>query len=715
MEEVTEKPVSKLSKKHKDLLKRAMNRLKQCEDAESANRKEALEDFRFAQLGKQWEDDMLQERQGRPCLTVNKLAQYINQVVNEQRQAKQGIKVIGVDSQSDKDVADIQTGLIRNIEYLSKADLAYETAYEHAVTGGFGFFGVETCYADEDTFDQDIRIRTFENCFAVHIDPASTMPDGSDMEFAFVTDKLTKEEFEARFPDEKPYDPSAVPDDYTDAWHDEDTVYVREYWERSREPVKLTLYSDGITRREGEQVPAGVEVVREREAKEHKVRMYVICGDRVLSESGFPSRYIPIFPVYGKRLNVAGLVHIRGLVRFARDAQKMFNWWRSSMAERIALVPKAPYLVEAEQVEGYENIWQMAASTPLPYLPYKRSPSGNVPTRAPMGDDVSGIILANQQAEEDIKSAVGIYDPQLGMNQGNQSGRAILALQKQGDTSTYGFQDNLARAKAQCGRVIVELIGKLYDTERIVRVLGEDGATELVRINQRVPIPGGDMQVLNDVTVGKYDVEVTTGPSFATKRMETTQAMLDFIQSVPQAGPILAPDLAKMQDWPGAEDLAQKLSSLSPTAPNPQAMAMQVAEQAKAAMAKMEEQYKQELDKLKASNDLEWAKLKLEAQKVKDAHEKTEIERLKATGELISGATATLLPLVEQTVAMALANARQEEAEEASGEDDAFLDAVLEDAAFPDDTPAHEAMEAPPMEQAEQGLEGMEPPEQPIE
>lgn len=689
---VTQKP------EHAKVLKRAMQRLQQWEDAMKDNVREALEDVKFALLGEQWDADMLTDRQGRPCLTVNKLAQYINQVVNEQRQAKQGIKVVGVDSKSDKAVAKIETGLIRNIEYLSRADLAYETAYEHAVSGGLGYFGVITCYAGEDTFDQDIRIRTFDNFLAVKCDHNATMADGSDMGWAFVEDKLPKDEFEEEYGE---YKSDAVPDSYQEAWHDDDCVYIREYWERTRAPIKLSLWSDGVTRKEGEEVPPGLELVRERDAYEYKVKMYKLAGDRVISEADFPASSIPIFPVYGKRLNVEGRIHIMGLVRFARDPQRMFNYWRSSMAEKIALTPLAPYLVESDMVEGYETVWQYANTKPFPYLPYKRSASGAAPQRASAGADVTGIVEANMQAEVDIKASVGIYDPQLGINQGGQSGRAILALQKQGDTSTFNFQDNLARAKAQCGRVIVELIGKLYDTTRIVRVLGEDGESDLITINKKVPGPGGVMQVMHDVTLGKYDVEVTTGPSFATKRMETSQAMLDFMQAFPAAAPVLGKRLAKLQDWDGAEEIAQELAALSPGPQNPQAMVQQVAEQAKSAMAAQRQQYEDQIKRLEDDKAIEWARLKLDAQKAKTDHEKVEIERMKATGELAQSLGPQLQVLAEQAVGMALQNAKKEELEEASGEDDAVLDSIV-DAAFPEEMP---------LPGAEQISPGMLPPQ----
>lgn len=628
MDESVEKKVPK--KEHDAIIQEATDRLKMWDDIMGDNLRESVDDLKFALLGEQWESDMLKDRTGRPCLTVNKLKQYIDQVVNEQRQAKQAIKVVGVDSKSDREVARIETGLIRNIEYLSRADLAYETAYLHGVTGGIGYFGIVTEYAGPDTFDQDIKVRTFENMMAVKLDCHSSMPDGSDANWAFVEDTLSKEEFEEEYGE---YNESDVPDSYAGAWHDKNNRYLREYWKRSRVKVKLSLWSDGVTRREDEPAPIdpSVTVVREREAHEHKVKMYKLAGDRVLSESEFPSQYIPIFPVYGNRVNIEGKVHIYGIVRQAKDPQRMFNWWRTAMAERIALVPKAPYLVTGKQIEGYEGIWDNANKDPYAYLPYNADPKApGAPQRAIMGDDVSGIVAANMQSEEDIKASVGIYDPQLGVNTG-QSGRAILALQKQGDTSTFNYADNLSRSKAQAGRVIVELIGKLYDTERIVRVMGEDGEASLEVLNKRVPIPGGAMQVLNDVTLGKYDVEVTTGPSFATKRMEATQAMLDFMQAFPPSGPVIGPKLAKLQDWEGAEELAQELAALNPKPDSPQMMVQQIAQQAEQTVMTMRGQFEEQIKKLQEDKAIEWAKLDLEKEKVEISKDKLEFDKMKAS------------------------------------------------------------------------------------
>lgn len=664
MEQV-EKSVSK--KEAKAIIQRASERLRRWDDVMGDNARQAVEDIKFALLGEQWSGDDLAAREGRPSLTVNKLAQYINQVVNEARQAKQEIKVIGVDSQADKSVAEIMTGLIRNIEYNSRADVATETAYEQAVAGGIGYFGVTTCYAGEDTFDQDIKFRTFENFLAVKLDCDSTMPDGSDADWGFVEDKMVRSEFEAEYGS---YKGDAVPDSFSEYWHDDDDVFIREYWERTREPVTLTLWSDGVTRKEGEEVPPGLMVVKQREAKEERVRMYKLAGDRVLSQYDFPASYIPIFPVYGKRLNVQGKLHIMGLVRFARDPQKMFNYWRSATAEKIALAPRTPLMATPKMVEGFEPIYNNLNTKAFPWIPFNPD-QGMMPQRLSTEAEISGMMMANQEAEMDIKASIGIHDPVLGQASASQSGRAILALQKQGDTSTFNYADNLARAKAQCGRVIVQLIGKLYDTPRIVRVLGEDGNAALERINQVVPGPTGIMQVLNDVTVGKYDVEVKTGPSYSTRRMETSQAMLDFVQAVPAAGPILAPDLAKMQDWPGADELAQKLAALSPQAPNPQAIAADVAMKAKQAMSAMQEQFDAKLKEAEDKQALEWAKLKLEAQKVKIDADKAETERLAKL------AAAPLDPMAVAPIVQQLLADMGIEAQVAIQEE-------LTDAAFPD-------------------------------
>lgn len=684
-------------KEAKAIIKRACERLRRWDDVMGENAKDAVSDLKFALLGDQWSGDDLAAREGRPSLTVNKLAQYVNQVVNEARQAKQEIKVLGVDGKADRAVADIMTGLIRNIEYNSRADVATETAYEHAIAGGMGYFGVITCYAGEDTFDQDIKFRTFENFLAVKLDCDSTMPDGSDSDWGFVEDKMVKDEFEAEYGRYKGGD--TLPDSYADYWHDDDSVYIREYWERTREPIKLTLWSDGVTRKEGEEVPPGLIVERERTAFEHKVKMYKICGDRVLSAYDFPASYIPIFPVYGKRINVQGKLHIMGLVRFARDPQKMFNYWRSATAEKIALAPRTPIIASAKMVEGYENIYNSLNTTAYPWVPYNPDPSapGGMPMRLSTEAEVGSMMMANQSAEADIRASVGIPDPVLGSASPSQSGRAILALQRQGDTSTFNYADNLARAKAQAGRVIVQLIGKLYDTPRIVRVLGEDGNADLVQINQVVPGAAGVMQVLNDVTLGKYDVEVTTGPSYATKRMEASQGMLDFMQAFPAAGPVLASPLAKLQDWPGSEELSEKLAALAPGAPNPQAMAMQVAEQAKAAMGAMEQQFTARLKEAEDKQALEWAKLKLEAQKIKVDADKVETDRLTALNKVSPVITPeAVAPIVQNLLA------------DMGIEAQVALDEELADAAFPDaDMVA--GIEVPESVEADLPGEGIEP------
>jgi hypothetical protein len=672
MEEVSEKPVSKQSAKHTAVLERAMKRLKRWDEVMGENAKAALEDHKFALLGQQWDEGMKGDREGRPCLTVNKLAQYINQVVNEQRQAKQAIKVVGVDGKSDKEVARIETGLIRNIEYNSRADIAYETAYEGGVAGGVGYFGVITCYADEDTFEQDIRIRTFENFLAVKLDCDSSMPDGSDANWAFVEDKEPRDEFEE---EHGKYNSDAVPDSYAEAWHDDDYIYKREYWEREREKVKLQLWSDGVTRFEGDETPPGATIERERDGYVHKVTMYMLCGDRVLSETEFPSRFIPIFPVYGKRLNVAGKVHIFGLVRFARDPQKMFNYWRTAMAEKIALAPKAPLFVTPKMIEGFEPIYNHLNVRAYPFVPFNPDAQfPGAPQRVSADADVTPIIMANQQAEMDIKESIGIRDPYLGQNEGSQSGRAILALQKQGDTATFNYSDNLARAKAQCGRVILDLIPKIYDTERLVRVLGEDGQYSLEFINKRVPIEGGVMQVLNDVTLGKYDVEVTTGPSFATKRMEVSQAMLEFMQAYQPAAPFVGPRLAKLQDWEGAEELAEELKSLVPNQGNPQAMVQQVAQQAQQAMAAQAQGFQKQIDQLKEDKRLEWAKLGLDARKLKIEEDKAENERLKSLQEaaMTDGRVAEIVKTLIADMQLEATQALDEELADAALPGDEF-------------------------------------------
>ena len=574
---------------------------KECADSDGHNRDAAVDDLRFLEGEGQWPDGIKASREadGRPCLTINKQPQYVAQVANDIRQNRPAIKVRPVDSKTDPAKAALLEGLIRNIEYVSKADQAYDTAGFYAVACGMGFITVETCYADDDSFEQDIKICRVRNPMTVFLDPHAKEADASDMTRALVTSLMAKEAFKRKYP--KAAATTALDGSEWADWYTSDSVRLAEYWTREQVTRRVALLPDGSVV-DVEKVPEGVIPVSTRNAIRWKVTYRLCTGSEILEEKEWPGKYIPIVPVWGEELDINGKVYRRGLIRNNKDSQRMYNYWRTTATELIALAPKAPILVTDKQIEGKEGEWEAANVTPRPYLTYTPDSQAPSPQRIEPASVPQGVFTEAQVCIDDMKSTTGIYDASLGARGNETSGRAILMRQREGDNATFIYPDNVARAIAQVGRIVCDLIPKIYDTQRIVRVLGEDGTQEIVPVNMATP--GG---LLNDLTTGKYDIVVESGPSYATKRMEAAETMMQFVQAQPGLAPIIGDLIAKNMDWPGADKIAARLQAMLPdpikqldqqegqqVPPQVQAMIQQ-------GMAQME-QMAAELQKLQAEN-----------------------------------------------------------------------------------------------------------------
>jgi len=549
--------MSEQSKKDDDILSEMRAFKKDCEQADGHNRKEMEDDLRFLEGHGQWDDRIKAQREadGRPCLTINKLPQYVNQVANDIRQSRPSIKVRPVDSQSDPEKAKLLEGLIRNIEYVSKADQAYDTAGFYAVAGGFGVILVETAYTDDDSFEQDIRIKRVRNPMTVFIDPNSEDADGADMTRALVTSLMPAKTFKKKYP--KAAATSSVEGSEWADWFTSETVRLAEFWTREQVMRPIALLRDG-TVVDADQADKSL-IVSTRNAPSWKVTYRLCTGSEVLETKEWPGKYIPIVPVYGEEIDINGKVYRRGLIRNAKDVQRMYNYWRTTATEIVALAPKAPMLVTGRQIEGHENEWASSNVSPRPYLTYNNDAQAPLPQRIEPASVPQGVFTEAQVAVDDIKSVMGIYDSSLGARSNETSGRAIMMREKQGDNATFVYPDNVARAIAQVGRIVVDLIPKIYDAARMVRVLGEDGEEEIVQVNQ----PGID-GLLNDLTIGKYDIVVQSGPSYATKRMEAAETMMQFVQAQPQLAPLIGDLIAKNMDWPGADKIAERLVAMLP-------------------------------------------------------------------------------------------------------------------------------------------------------
>ena len=536
-------------------------------DYERENREEALDDLRFRK-GDQWPDSVKTEREasGRPCLTINRSPQFIRQVTGDIRMNKPSVKVLPADSGSDPKFAEVYTGLIRHIEQASKAQNVYIRAAESSASCGMGFFRVVTEYSSDDAFDQDIRIKGIKNPFSVLFDPNAVEPTREDAKFCFVVSEIGEEEFKEKYPDANMADfESDEPAQYLRDWYKGKKIRIAEYWCKKPVTRTLGLLDDGSTLDLTEVADRkALPIVREREVESYKIEQYIVSGVEVLEgPHEWPGRYIPIVPVWGEEVEVGETTYRHGLIRFAKDAQRMYNYHRSAAVESIALQPKAPFVIDMRQVKGVEKYWNRANTDNLPYLPFTHVDGVPPPQRQAPPAMPAAMYQEASVAADDMKAVTGIYDAALGARSNETSGKAILARQQEGDVGTFIYIDNLANAIGYAGKILVDLIPRIYDSTRVVRVLGEDDSEEFVPIN--IPVQGedGEMKLQNDISAGEYDVVVTTGPSFSTKRTEAAESMMAFMQSAPEAASMVMDLIVKNMDWPGSEELAKRFKKMA--------------------------------------------------------------------------------------------------------------------------------------------------------
>ncbi len=572
-----------------DLLSVMRQRMASSTAAFATSRAIQLEDQKFA-IGNsdnnyQWPEYAIETRRGsngsvdRPTLTVNRLPQHIKQVTNDQRQNPPAGHVIPANDSANADVAQIFDGMIRYIESASEADIAYRTAGDGQVTHGEGYWRILTEYVDEDSFDQEIRIARIRNPFSVYDDPMIQHPCGKDRRFCFITDDMTHEAYEAAYPkatlastlrDQHPGDP-------TKEWVTEKTIRVAEYFYVETTTRTLNLWADGSTTVAGSPQDKRTQLVyltprRTREAEVRQVKWIKTNGFEELERADWAGKYIPVVRVVGNEDEIEGELEVSGIVRNAKDAVRMVNYWTSQEAEMLALAPKAPFIGYAGQFAGHESKWKTANTHPWPYLeanPLATDGSGNplpLPMRSQPPEAQVGLIQAKAGAVEDVKATTGQYNAALGMTSNERSGKAINARKMESDTGTYHYIDNLAKAVRFSTEIIIDLIPKIYDTRRVVQIIGIDDEAARVQIDPEQPEAVreqsdemGNIQKIYNPSIGRYAVRVTTGPNFLTKRQEGAQAMTDIASANPALWATAGDLIAKYQDWPGADAFAERL------------------------------------------------------------------------------------------------------------------------------------------------------------
>lgn len=524
-------------------------------------RQEMLDDIRFARLGDQWSEAAKYDRnrpgKERPMLVVNRLLQFRDRVVNEIRQNTPSIRIRPVNDGADQETAEVLMGLVHHIQDNSNASIAYDTAVEWQVDAGLGYFRVRNDYIDDTSFDQDIFIDRIPDPMKVYFDPHSKQPDGSDAEWCIIAEEIGKDEFHRMYPDVDETSFDAAGNGDMQGWYTKDSVRIAEYYYIEYDEAQ-EIYDE--------------ETGRSRTIQPKRCMWCKVTGDKILERTELPTKYIPVVPVIGHEIWVQGKRYLSGLIRNAKDAQRLYNYYLSANAENVALAPKAPFIGVAGQFETDPN-WGRANKESVAYLEYDPVSIAGTPVGAPqraMPPQASSAIMdAIRLAENDIMQSMGIYQPSLGAQSNETSGRALLLRQKQSETGNFHYQDNLNRSIRHCGRIIVDMIPKVYDRPRVARILGEDGTPRTVNLDPNLPqaSAGTDNPAIDSIynpTIGQYDVVCDSGPSYATKRDEAANMMLALTQANPALFQSIGDLMMKNMDWPGAEEISKRLQMLLP-------------------------------------------------------------------------------------------------------------------------------------------------------
>ena len=581
------------------ILKEARERFERCVTWEASARANALADAKFANGDSvnlfQWDQSVRSGRGGRPCLTLNKTRQHNLMIVNDARQNKAQIKVTPTGGEATFEAAQVFSGIVRRIEYQSKAVDAYSTAIYHQVETGIGYVRVVTDYADEESFDQEIFVRRVPDPKSVYLDPDARDYDKADMRFAFVFNDIPRDRYEAEHGAGDMPAPAAL--DHTDnGWNDKDHIREAEYWRRNERSDTMHLLADGRVMRESEMGGDAGELlkqqsVKSREVTSPEIEWFRIVGDRIEERKVWPGKYIPLVPFIGEEVVIDTTMDRKGHTRALIDAQRMYNYWNSAAVEQVALQGKTPYIAPARAIEGYQEFWKNANVVNYSVLVYNDMDDTGQPVQRPERAQppvmAQAYLQGMQTAREDMMMVSGQYQANMGMPGNERSGVAIEQRQRMGDNATYHFIDNQAKGIRQVGRILLDLIPHVYDVARVTKIMAEDGTDSDVHIDPQAPLahqhvavpPQGvpqpispdqanamqndpdapDVRVIFNPNVGRYDVESDVGPAFATRRQEAFNALSEIIKASPDLVHVAGDLLFKSADFPLADELAERL------------------------------------------------------------------------------------------------------------------------------------------------------------
>lgn len=591
------------------IVREAQDRFDRCQKWESQARKFYLNDIKFAHGDSdnnyQWPDNIRQNRDvdQRPCLTINKTHQHNLQIINDAKKNKPSVHIRPVGDEATFEAAQAFEGIVNHIEYISNATTAYDKATETQVEGGVGYWRVVTDYENDNTFDQEIYIRRIADPLTVFLDPDAQEADASDARFGFIFEDMPRDEFLKKYPEYKDYISQTALGNGS-GWIDKDHVRVAEYYKQTEKKDKLVAFTspetkEPMTMRKSEIPQPIYQALKDsedpnfktRDIIDHEVKWYKIIGEKIIDEADWLGKYIPIVRIIGEEYIIDGILDRKGHTRALKDPQRIYNYWSSSTVEQVALQSKTPWLAPAEAIEGYETYWRTANVTNHSVLPYNslRDDGAAIPPpqREAPPQMAQAYIEGLKISSNEMMMVSGQYEASMGEKSNEVSGKAIAERQRQGDTATYHFIDNLAVGIRKTGKILIDLIPKVYDTKRVRKILAQDGTeTELIIDPQaKMAFQATQMkenkaiQAVFNPSIGLYDVMADVGPNYATQRQEAFNAFSNIAAQSPELMGVIGDLLFKSADFPGADQIAERLERMVPAqakgGPAPEVVALQ--------------------------------------------------------------------------------------------------------------------------------------------
>ena len=601
----------------------AKDRFRTCEEWEAPTRRLFDYDYKFANGDShnmyQWDNRISSDRfaNNRPVLTVNKVNQHNLMVINDAKQNKPGVNIRPVGDDASFEAAQVFQGIVRHIEYISNAESVYDHATTFQVEAGIGYWRIQTDYMSPKSFDQEIYIRSIKDPRSVYLDPDITEDDGSDARFGFIFEDMPKDLYDDKYPEFKDLGWSTTFNQKPDMWVTRDLVRVAEYYRKTQKKDKFVYFINHQTgeavqkflselepdekaiyteiKKSESQIPEAQRSYKERKILTDNIEWFKIAGNTIIDRGPWMGKYIPIVRLVGTETIIDGVMDRKGHTRALIDPQKIYNWNTSANQEYGALQTKSPYVAATKAIEGYEEIYKTANTVNHSYLPYNSlDEDGNVippPTRNPPPTGSPAYMDQLKISENEMMAASGQYQAQMGENENAKSGVAINARQRQGDRATYHFIDNNAKAIRYTGKILIDLIPKVYDTKRVMQISATDGSIMSVTVDpeaqapfqKQQPGPEGPVmdkgqeiaQIIFNPNIGTYDIQSEVGPSYATKRQEAFNALTQIAAQNKEFMGVAGDILWKVADFPEAQVLAERWRKIIPPnltgdTPNPQ-------------------------------------------------------------------------------------------------------------------------------------------------